>query len=181
LTHQAIEISAIEEVTAWCRFRGATPALDYNPVPSVSATCLGRIEYGTYTTVVINTEVSMKETWFVTGSSVALGRSIAEAALAEGHDVVASARCAGGTDCKERCHEIDPCRTSCSGHGIDRGAAHQPLFQGHAGQHRRRDQHRLSRTFIGLAMYVPADATAMTSADFLIPGIKTDVYTIVLD
>jgi hypothetical protein len=126
LTQQAIEISAIEEVTAWCRFRAATPALDYNPVPSVSATCLGRIEYGTYTTVVINTEVSMKETWFVTGSSVGLGRSIAEAALAEGHDVVASARCAGGTDCKERCHEIDPCRTSCSGHGIDRGAAHQP-------------------------------------------------------
>ena len=110
-----------------------------------------------------------------------LGRSIAEAALAEGHDVVASARCAGGTDCKERCHEIDPCRTSCSGHGIDRGAAHQPLFQGHAGQHRRRDQHRLSRTFIGLAMYVPAEVTARTSADFLIPGIKTDVYTIVLD
>src|ERR1700736_5749136 len=67
----------------------------------------------------------MKETWLVTGSSVGLGRSIAEAALAEGHDVVASARCAGGTDCKERCHEIDPCRTSCSGHGIDRGAAHQ--------------------------------------------------------
>ena len=96
----------------------------------------------------------MKETWFVTGSSVGLGRSIAEAALAEGHDVVASARCAGGTDCKERYHEIDPCRTSCSGHGIDRGAAHQPLIQGHAGQHRRRDQHRLSRTFIGLAMYV---------------------------
>src|ERR1700688_2740980 len=118
----------------------------------------------------------MKETWFVTGNSVGLGRSIAEAALAEGHDVVASARCAGGTDCKERCHEIDPCRTSCSGHGIDRGAAHQtPLFQGHAGQH------RLRRTFIGLAMYVPADVTARTSADFLIPGIKTDVYTIVLD
>src|ERR1700681_3261280 len=70
----------------------------------------------------------MKETWFVTGSSVGLGRSIAEAALAEGHDVVASARCAGGTDCKERYHEIDPCRTSCSGHGIDRGAAHQPSF-----------------------------------------------------
>src|ERR1700680_320095 len=92
---------------------------------------------------------------------VGLGRSIAEAALAEGHDVVASARCAGGTDYKECCHEIDPCRTSCSGHGIDRGAAHQtPLFQGHAGQHRRRDQHRLSRTFIGLAMYVPADVTA---------------------
>ena len=64
----------------------------------------------------------MKETWFVTGSSVGLGRSIAEAALAEGRDVVASARCAGGTDCKEPCHEIDPCRTSCSGHGIDRGA-----------------------------------------------------------
>src|ERR1700738_853873 len=104
-----------------------------------------------------------------------------EAALAEGHDVVASARCAGGTDCKERCHEIDPCRTSCSGHGIDRGAAHQPLFQGHAGQHRRRDQHRLSRTFIWLAMYVPAEVTARTSADFLIPGIKTDVYTIFLD
>jgi NAD(P)-dependent dehydrogenase (short-subunit alcohol dehydrogenase family) len=124
----------------------------------------------------------MKETWFVTGSSVGLGRSIAEAALAEGHDVVASARCAGGTDCKERCHEIDPCRTSCSGRGIDRGAAHQtPLFQGHAGQHRRRDQHRLSRAFIGLAMYMPADVTARTSADFLIPGIKTDVYTIVLD
>jgi NAD(P)-dependent dehydrogenase (short-subunit alcohol dehydrogenase family) len=117
----------------------------------------------------------MKETWFVTGSSVGLGHSIAEAALAEGHDVVASARCAGGTDCKERCHEIDPCRTSCSGHGIDRGAAHQPLFQGHAGQHRRRDQHRLSRTFIGLAMYVPAEVTARTSADFLIPWIKTDV------
>jgi NAD(P)-dependent dehydrogenase (short-subunit alcohol dehydrogenase family) len=38
----------------------------------------------------------MKETWLVTGSSVGLGRSIAEAALAEGHDVVASARCAGG-------------------------------------------------------------------------------------
>src|ERR1700676_5513242 len=65
----------------------------------------------------------MKETWFVTGSSVGLGRSIAEAALAEGHDVVASARCA---DCKECCHEIDPCRTSCSGHGAARGAAHQP-------------------------------------------------------
>jgi NAD(P)-dependent dehydrogenase (short-subunit alcohol dehydrogenase family) len=32
----------------------------------------------------------MKETWRVTGSSVGLGRSIAEAALAEGHDVVAS-------------------------------------------------------------------------------------------
>jgi NAD(P)-dependent dehydrogenase (short-subunit alcohol dehydrogenase family) len=112
----------------------------------------------------------MKETWFVTGSSVGMGRSIAEAALAEGHDVVASARCAGGTDCKERYHEIDRCRTSCSGHGIDRGAAHQPLFQSHAGQHRRRDQHRLSRTFIGLAMYVPAEVTARTSADFLIPG-----------
>ena len=125
----------------------------------------------------------MKETWFVTGSSVGLGRSIAEAALAEGHDVVASARCAGGTDCKERCHEIDPCRTSCSGHGIDRGAAHQtcPYSKVTRGQHRRRDQHRLSRTFIGLAMYVPAEVTARTSADFLIPGIKTDVYTIVLD
>jgi hypothetical protein len=30
-------------------------------------------------------------------------------------------------------------------------------------------------------MYVPAEVTARTSADFLIPGIKTDVYTIVLD
>jgi len=28
---------------------------------------------------------------------------------------------------------------------MDRGEAHQPLFQSHAGQHRRRDQHRLSR------------------------------------
>ena len=39
----------------------------------------------------------MKETWLVDGSSVGLGRSIAEAALAEGHDVVASARCARGS------------------------------------------------------------------------------------
>jgi len=31
----------------------------------------------------------MKETWLVTGSSVGLGRSIVEAALAEGHNVVA--------------------------------------------------------------------------------------------
>ena len=37
----------------------------------------------------------MKETWLVTGGSVGLGRSIAEAALADGHDVVVSARCAG--------------------------------------------------------------------------------------
>src|SRR5260221_4043846 len=34
----------------------------------------------------------MKETWLVTGSSVGLGRSIVEAALAEGHNVVATAR-----------------------------------------------------------------------------------------
>jgi NAD(P)-dependent dehydrogenase (short-subunit alcohol dehydrogenase family) len=32
----------------------------------------------------------MKETWLVTGSSVGLGRSIVEAALAEGHNVVAT-------------------------------------------------------------------------------------------
>ena len=31
----------------------------------------------------------MKETWLVTGSSVGLGSSIVEAALAEGHNVVA--------------------------------------------------------------------------------------------
>src|ERR1700676_1600272 len=34
----------------------------------------------------------MKEIWLVTGSSVGLGRSIVEAALAEGHNVVATAR-----------------------------------------------------------------------------------------
>src|SRR6266403_2282330 len=34
----------------------------------------------------------MKETWLVTGSSVGLGSSIVEAALAEGHNVVATAR-----------------------------------------------------------------------------------------
>jgi NAD(P)-dependent dehydrogenase (short-subunit alcohol dehydrogenase family) len=34
----------------------------------------------------------MKETWLVTGSSVGLGRSIVEAALAEGRNVVATAR-----------------------------------------------------------------------------------------
>src|SRR4030088_2865290 len=34
----------------------------------------------------------MKETWLVTGSSVGLGRSIVETALAEGHNVVATAR-----------------------------------------------------------------------------------------
>jgi NAD(P)-dependent dehydrogenase (short-subunit alcohol dehydrogenase family) len=34
----------------------------------------------------------VKETWIVTGSSVGLGRSIVEAALAEGHNVVATAR-----------------------------------------------------------------------------------------
>src|SRR5260370_37298119 len=34
----------------------------------------------------------MKETWLVTGSSVGLGRSIVEAALVEGHNVVATAR-----------------------------------------------------------------------------------------
>src|SRR5260370_17600330 len=34
----------------------------------------------------------MKETWLVPGSSVGLGRSIVEAALAEGHNVVATAR-----------------------------------------------------------------------------------------
>lgn len=34
----------------------------------------------------------MKETWLVTGSSVGLGRSIVEAALAEGHNVVGTAR-----------------------------------------------------------------------------------------
>lgn len=34
----------------------------------------------------------MKQTWLVTGSSVGLGRSIVEAALAEGHNVVATAR-----------------------------------------------------------------------------------------
>src|SRR6202790_668239 len=34
----------------------------------------------------------MKETWLVTGSAVGLGRSIVEAALAEGHNVAATAR-----------------------------------------------------------------------------------------
>src|ERR1700726_2192507 len=34
----------------------------------------------------------MRETWLVTGSSVGLGRSIVEAALAEGHNVVATTR-----------------------------------------------------------------------------------------
>src|SRR5690349_25133036 len=34
----------------------------------------------------------MKEAWLVTGSSVGLGRSIVEAALAEGRNVVATAR-----------------------------------------------------------------------------------------
>jgi NAD(P)-dependent dehydrogenase (short-subunit alcohol dehydrogenase family) len=37
-------------------------------------------------------EVVVKETWIVTVSSVGLGRSIVEAVLAEGHDVVATAR-----------------------------------------------------------------------------------------
>ena len=34
----------------------------------------------------------MAQTWFITGSSVGLGYSIVEAALAAGHQVVATAR-----------------------------------------------------------------------------------------
>lgn len=34
----------------------------------------------------------MNDTWLITGSSVGLGRSMVEAALAAGHNVVATAR-----------------------------------------------------------------------------------------
>src|ERR1700680_4706952 len=48
----------------------------------------------------------MKETWLVTGSSVGLGRSVVEAALAEGHNVVATARHPRTLDDAERFDEL---------------------------------------------------------------------------
>lgn len=68
--------------------------LNHTRVPPVSTTCLLAtppriiILLG----LLINTGRYMNDTWLITGSSVGLGRSIVEAALAAGHNVVATAR-----------------------------------------------------------------------------------------
>ena len=68
--------------------------LNHTSVPPVSTTCLLAAPYRIIILLrlVINSGGYMNDTWLITGSSVGLGRSIVEAALAAGHNVVATAR-----------------------------------------------------------------------------------------
>jgi hypothetical protein len=68
--------------------------LNHTSVPPVSTTCLLATPHRIIILLrlLINTGEYMNDTWLITGSSVGLGRSIVEAALAAGHNVIATAR-----------------------------------------------------------------------------------------